>query len=418
MAVIVPALIAVHLCRRENVPQIVVSGRASDRPRTSRRCRAGAATAAGTDRRRRRRAARAAPVGRAPASTSSRAGQHLGRRRRRSPGGAVSRSRTPTTPPGARASSAESSSASWSGCSSSTSAAVRRQRDSGRRRRAPRPVHGTSASTRSKPRGCQAGRVPSATTTVGGCGVAAQSLRDQSRPVRGDARRPPAGRTARHASPASSAALPPGPAHRSSHQPRRRRRRDPRQRRRPPAATPRPGPRPCPRGRPASSAGLPDQRAAYGLQRRRLGAGGEQLVDRRPVPGRTTRLTGAEHVVGQQRGLDLLGRQQVGVRVDDPASGARCAAPTPRASSRPAASVGPPTRTRCGPRPCAAPRSPARSPAYRPSPAARSTVAATAACDGTRMLSSWWAAEPEQVEHGRLQRARAPRPDGGHDDRS
>jgi hypothetical protein len=50
----------------------------------------------------------------------------------------------------------------WSGASWVTFSGPRRQRDSGRRRRAPRPVHGTSARTRSKEPGFQAGRVPSA----------------------------------------------------------------------------------------------------------------------------------------------------------------------------------------------------------------------------------------------------------------
>ena len=93
----------------------------------------------------------------------------------------------------------------------------RRQRASGRRRSAPSPEHGTSARTRSNAPGRQAGAVPSA---------------DHDRRRQGARRRP--GRTSRarcsaqlggeqpgarqrEASPASSRALPPGPAHRSSH---------------------------------------------------------------------------------------------------------------------------------------------------------------------------------------------------------
>ena len=125
------------------------------------------------------------------------------------------------TPPGAALSMAEASSASCNGWSCSTSAGLRRQRDSGRRRRAPRPEHGTSASTRVNEPARHAGWVPSATTMVGAgpCPAYARTAPATSLArcgARSDASRRLPSRRAR---PVSRADLPPGPAHRSSHQP-------------------------------------------------------------------------------------------------------------------------------------------------------------------------------------------------------
>ena len=187
------------------------------------------------------------------------------------------------------------------------------------------------------------------------------------------------------ASPASSAVLPPGPAHRSSHRPLGASAAAS-------AAVTSCEPSSCTPARPSrtagSSAGFPDQRAANG----RVAAGSapavEQLVDLGQSRPDDQADRGAR-VVGPQRGLDLLGRQQIGVRVDDPPRDARCAAAS-RSTIEPGGEPGQPARRGHAPRPGAAPRSPARSPARPTVAAARSTVAATAACTGTRMARSWW----------------------------
>ena len=98
-------------------------------------------------------------------------------------------------------------------------AGCRRQRASGRRRSAPSPVHGTSTSTRSKPRAATV-----AGTSVGDDDPVRQPAayrrpvrrRDQGRPVRLHLGRQRARHRARTRAPPSSAAFPPGPAHRSS----------------------------------------------------------------------------------------------------------------------------------------------------------------------------------------------------------
>ena len=289
-----------------------------------------------------------------PASTSvdhvdgfppvGRAG-HVRRSRRRAPSRPVRRTADRT----------------WSGCSCSTSAAVRRQRDSDRRRSAPSPVHGTSASTRSKTPPRQAGRVPSATTTVGGVGIGAQSLGHQPGPVRGQLGGQQVG-SVMLGQPGQQGGL----ASRSGAQ-----------------VQPPVGPGPRLRGAAGRLGGDPRQppgsqlgslvlhtgkavadrrqlgRVARPARRVRapatgLGAGVQQVVHL----GQTGSHDQADRsgvVVGVQCALDLAGGQQIGVRVDDPAAGGPCAGPARRrdAARRPARRSTPRTT---GPRPCGAPR--------------------------------------------------------------
>ena len=120
-----------------------------------------------------------------------------------------------TTPPGRTNWSAEASSSNCSVFRSAMSSSDLRQRASGRRRRAPSPEQGASTRTRSKPFPTPGSR-PSATCTLTGspcvawltscarCG--ATSTASTCAP-------------SMRASAASSAVLPPGPAHRSSHRP-------------------------------------------------------------------------------------------------------------------------------------------------------------------------------------------------------
>src|SRR5215207_1258933 len=121
-----------------------------------------------------------------------------------------------TTPPGRTDVIAESSSRSCKGRSSSTSSGVRRQRASGRRRNAPRPLHGTSASTRSNEPSGQVGFVPSPTRTWWSPGTARRfDLTSSARCGCGSTAVSTPSRWLTIA--ASSADFPPGPAHRSSH---------------------------------------------------------------------------------------------------------------------------------------------------------------------------------------------------------
>ncbi len=145
--------------------------------------------------------------------------------------------------------------------------------------------------------------------------VGPHRLPDESSPGAARPRRPPDGSSG-PASPASRAVLPPGPG--AQVQPRPDRSRPTRAS----AAATSCEPSSCTPARPSRtagrSAGLPDQRAAYGECR----PGSAPAVVSSPTsasPGRTARVTGACVVVGAQRGLQLRVRQHVGERVDDPA---------------------------------------------------------------------------------------------------
>ena len=124
----------------------------------------------------------------------------------------------PTTPPGRVRLTAEIRSRRWSWVNSSTSVGVRRHRASGRRRSDPRPEHGTSARTAAKDCFGSGGCVPSAVITRWSPGMVLRAFETRSA-------RCSCSSTAVKlvscwfASPASSADLPPGPAHRSSHWP-------------------------------------------------------------------------------------------------------------------------------------------------------------------------------------------------------
>ncbi len=118
------------------------------------------------------------------------------------------------SPPGLVASMADTSSPRCNSPRSAMSAASRRQRASGRRRRLPSPEHGTSASTRSNASGRHPGAVPSATTVRAAPVPRRTSAASLARCSCASAARSRAPRSA--AIPASSLALPPGPAHRSS----------------------------------------------------------------------------------------------------------------------------------------------------------------------------------------------------------
>ena len=159
---------------------------------------------------------------------------------RRSRPGAASRSRTAPLRPGRVSAIAAASSSRCSLVSAGTSAGWRRQRASGRRRSAPRPgarrvdQHPVEARLQTACRGRRrAARRPAAR----GC-----SARPGRRGARRARRRSP-GRPRWAPSAASSAVLPPGPAHRSSQRPPRRVRRPaPASAPGPPAGCPRPAP--------------------------------------------------------------------------------------------------------------------------------------------------------------------------------
>ena len=136
------------------------------------------------------------------------------------------------------------------------------------------------------------------------------------------------------ASPANSAVLPPGPAHRSSHGPA-----GASARVRPQATSC--DPSSCTPARPSRtagrSAGLPGP------------AGGERRVPPGSAPasassvtsaspGRTASVTGGLTLSASSAGPQLVGRQHVGVRVDDPPRVGGLQAPAGRRSSSPAAS--------------------------------------------------------------------------------
>ena len=97
-----------------------------------------------------------------------------------------------------------------------TSSGVRRQRASGRRRSAPRPLHGTSARTRSNDPPGQVGLVPSPIRTLWSPGIARRLARTRSaRCLSGSTAVSRPSRCWTRA--ARSADFPPGPAQRSSH---------------------------------------------------------------------------------------------------------------------------------------------------------------------------------------------------------
>ena len=158
------------------------------RPGTSRRCRAGAATAAPSGPSP-RPGMPAGSSGRASTKSTAtpRAAGRLGHRHLRSRPGAASRSRRrprrPAGPPAAPRRAAPAA----AGSAAAGRDGWRRQRDSGRRRSEPRPVHGASTSTRSKPpSGRSASRADVA--AVGGSTrhrQARDGLRDQPGPVLG-----------------------------------------------------------------------------------------------------------------------------------------------------------------------------------------------------------------------------------------
>ena len=267
-----------------------------------------------------------------------------------------------------------------------TSLGWRRQRASGRRRSAPRPVQGASSSTRSNPPPAPAElpgvadahvdrprRAVACATSSARCGRSSLAV-DVGAP-RG---RP---RVA-----ASSAALPPGPAHRSSQRSSGRRAAHCGQRegaqlaalvlhggpaRRTDAT--RPGSPPARRTaerrvRPGPAAGLRDQLVPARCGRARRPGGSAGARRRRPGPPRSRRVTAS---VGRRRAPRRRPRRSI--------PGAPCAAPACRSGDAPSRRVG---RSRRPSRPAATRRSTALTkPAARPCPPARarSTVAATAA---------------------------------------
>ena len=288
------------------------------------------------------------------------------------------------TPPGAVLSIAAPSSSSWSWCNCSTSAGCRRHRASGRRRNAPSPVQGTSTSVRVKDPGRQAGRVPSATITVGGCGYARTACWTSTARC-GATSAATTLLAARAASPANRAVFPPGPAQRSSQ--------------RPGGASIRVSaqatswdPSSCTPARPvrtsSRSFGLPRASAANGDGP----PGAAPAASRSAIsasPGRTASATGGLTLSARNAAINSSAGSrsayastiQRGWAVSR-ASRSRSSSPAPSRANQ-VSSVSAATR-----RSTALTNPVTRSPTVA---AAKSTVAATAACTGTRMARIWWA---------------------------
>ena len=282
------------------------------------------------------------------------------------------------------------SSARCSGCSASTSAGSRRQRASGRRRSAPSPVHGTSASTRVKRPG-----PPRRARRVGddhdGPLVERVAAGRAGAPGRRGAararRRPPGCRRRRRARSAAPPCRPVRPRGRATS---------------PGAAGGRVTPQAtswepssCTPARPVRtsgrSAGLPVPRTAKGDQRPGPSApasatSSSTLGQARPDDQRDLRAD----VVRGERGDELVGGQQVGVRLDDPARvRVREGEPVQRvAVARRAGRPSPSRSCAATLRSTALTRPVTRRPTVAP---ARSTVSLTAACVPTRMPRTWWA---------------------------
>ncbi len=308
-----------------------------------------------------------------------------------------------TTPPGPAAVSALRSSSICSPCNCSTASAGRRHRASGRRRSAPEsgarhvgqhPAEG--ARTPGRPGGV-------GHDDVGPARVGAHRRRHQPGPVRSHVggQHPRAGRSRRDRSAAPSCR--PG------------RRRGPATSRPAPVARVSPQATSCdpsswtptrPSRTEARSAGLPDQRAANGEYGARLGARRPPARTRSARPGRIGQGDRGRHVVGEQRRLEFGRPGARRRRRRRSSAGGRWRWPARSRLVSPGGQLGDPLVPRPG-------GHPAEHRVHQPGDPlphrgrARSTVAATAAWTGVAMARERVRAQPEQVEHGRLQRGEA-----------